>query len=195
MDIEEEIERELSEDLIEFKQEGGFSGGFMGCGEIQRVGPVHLDLNRKTYRKVDITKEELHILVEFDYISCKTLDLDGRCFLFLCKTQHTERPEHRILVDLICDELRKYTEDFQTYGSRWPDIVFTTPDGKRIAIEVETGTHLKDCTIENKLKMLENFDGRLFVVSKWELKSIYSYFGKTVTRTEVKRILSNYFRG
>lgn len=102
--------------------------------------------------------------------------------------------EHYVVVYLIYEEIKKYTDDVMRYPVRNPDIVFFYK-GKKYAIEVETGANLKNKEkLKEKLKQLYEYPCWFFVVTKARLKKDYKQFGPTFTKGEVRNEIERIFR-
>ena len=103
-------------------------------------------------------------------LEVKNMGLCSRGFDYLSqKPSGSESLEHHVVVYLIYEEIKKYTDDAMRYPVRNPDIVFYK--GKKYAIEVETGTNLKNKEkLREKLKQLYEYPYWFFVVTKARLK-------------------------
>jgi len=88
----------------------------------------------------------------------------------------------------------KHTQMVQRYAVQKPDIVFIA-GGKKYAIEVETGTIIRDKEkFMNKLGLLKNYDKWFFVVTDCRIKKLYSEYGETLTRVEVREKFGELFK-
>jgi len=84
------------------------------------------------------------------------------------------------------------------YETRGPDIVFKTPNGRRVALEIESGSWLKSDKegFKKKVKQLNEVygDDWTFVVTHTDIKRTYARFGNTCTRWGVMDLVTPYFQ-
>lgn len=147
------------------------------------------DKNARVHLSKNLTKDDKNYLISKDYNEIKIKSIHGKTETFFVKQTKQESPKHMILVFEIENYLRKFTDKVSTYRTVGPDIVFEK-DGKKYAIEVETGTAVKRNGLEKKISNLENNFSKnwFFVVSDYNLKKTYSKFGETyVKRNIVKK--------
>ena len=104
---------------------------------------ANLDLNKLVYLAKGLTILQQNVLNNHEYILKKGHGLEGGPYSYYVKQRHPESPEHTLLVGLIIEELKKYTDKIKTYQTRKPDIIFTNKAGQEIALEIETAKSLK----------------------------------------------------
>ncbi len=111
----------------------------------------------------------------------------------MVKNPTGETDPHFILWNLIQDEVKKYTDNVTTNLTREPDIVFTSKDGKKVAIEVEA-TKKSYNDLVPKLTVLEKYDEWFFVLTNSLEQPHYEQFGPTFTRTKIPEKIRSYFQ-
>ena len=150
----------------------------------------------KTYfREKDLNEKHIKFLKSQGFVECQQMGLEqgGRINYLILPTRENESIEHQFLVQLIYEELLKHTQMVQRYAVQKPDIVFSA-NGKRYAVEVETGTIIRDKEkFMNKLKLLKDYDEWFFVVTDCKMKKLYAEYGETLTRVEVKEKIEELF--
>ena len=112
----------------------------------------------------------------------------SKCESFFIKKSETESIPHKFLVHSIYDEIKKWTKEVWMYDSVNPDIVFVGKNGKKYAIEVETG-HLykkeKDKLAQKHARNLADYEDWCFVVTNKMYEYAYKKYGKTFTRNNI----------
>ena len=112
------------------------------------------------------------------------------------KNDSEDTDEHFVLQHIILDEIRKYTSKGLIHHTKLPDITFEAPNGKMIAIEVETDVGLKRSieNMEQKLNVMKKYDDHFFVVENPTIVQEYKEkFGTMLARTEVPAKIASYF--
>lgn len=151
------------------------------------------------YLKNDLLPESINFLTENGYREYLLSDLNqGRGSYYLVKDPPKNQSiEHFFMVRLIVDEIMKYTKKVKYYETQNVDIIFESDNGKKIAIEVETGSTLdssKEKVIAKGAHLQSDFDEGFFVVTDSRMKKTYSVFGETLSRVEIKERIRGYFR-
>ena len=77
------------------------------------------------------------------YVWKKAYALDSGPHAFYVKPRHPESAEHSLLVSLIVDEIKKYTDKVWTKQTKEPDVIFENKVGQKIVLEIETAFELK----------------------------------------------------
>jgi len=160
------------------------------------IGELVLEARKPYFYRKDLNRGQVAYLKQNGYVDvrCPTL-ARGRGFDFLCiQPLGKESLGHFILVNLILEEVQKYTDNAVQSHTVNPDVMFFHK-GERYAFEVETGSHLGDKKeLLKKIELLNKMDGIwYFVVTSWQLKKKYSKWGRTLTRNEVPELLEKIF--
>lgn len=156
-----------------------------------------LDLDQGVYRKNQLSQDQIDALHKGGYKSCNSMELVGKGRVtFLVKPLGSEGPKHACNVGLLEEYVRKYTEDVQVNPASGADIEFKTPDGRKIAIEYETGKNIEKSRdrIQQKVELLEkNYDEWFFVVP-WSHRDKYKKFGQVCNRADAVKRIDAYFQ-
>ncbi len=156
---------------------------------------INVDENRGIFPKDTLNEDEVVFLLNKDYIISSHYPLNGKQKVpYLLKPNPQESPGHFFLIKAIEEYLSQHTENVRLYRTVKPDIIFEAK-GKKIAIEVETGSGINDrrrmiekCHILNK-----TYSDWFFVVSRAPLLYRYRAYGKAFTRKNVRRKIDSYF--
>lgn len=157
------------------------------------------------YLRNELNNDHIHFLKENGYVEARLCGFENTSKWYLIKKPESkESIEHYFMVQLIADEIRKHTEDFVMHATQDPDVVLRIPKKSNpkivetYALEVETGTHLKSLS-ELRKKVAANNQQQYtqwwFVVTDKTLKSSFSKYHQTMTRTECKNWLEGLFNG
>jgi hypothetical protein len=155
------------------------------------------DVNKGFYRLSELTDVQVDILREAGYRKVRGPTLGrgaGVYYMIRPPSEASQSDKHYITVKLIEEEILSYTRKVELYDTRLPDIIFTATDGRRVAIEVETGTNLKKKrqVLEDKLEILKAYDDWFFVCDERD-KAAYSKWGPAYNRSEVVDKIKEYF--
>ncbi|MFH1224191.1 MAG: DUF87 domain-containing protein [Candidatus Diapherotrites archaeon] len=157
--------------------------------------PYHLE--KRYYALKDLNEDQVKFLKAQGFVESRQPGLgEGRGQAYLIKKPAgKESLKHAFLVELIADELRKYTDTVSVKFTKEADITFIAPNrtghikglNVLVAVEVETGSVAeKKAQIEEKVRALnERYKLWFFVVTDKELKKEYAQYGEVLTRTEV----------
>jgi hypothetical protein len=119
----------------------------------------------------------------------------SKCESFFIKPSERESIPHKFLVHAIYDEIKKWTKKVWMFDSLKPDIVFFGKNGKKYAIEVETG-HLynkeKDKLVQKAVRNRADYEDWCFVVTNQKYQYAYNQYGKTFTRNNILGILASW---
>jgi len=160
---------------------------------------ITLDEDKGFYRHKDLSLPEIKFLLSKGYKEYK----QRGCFSnikerYLLKVRYNESPQHFFMIIDIADYLKQFSDNVKIFETKKPDIVFEL-NGRKIAVEVETGSVLKN----NKKQLLEKVAqlkkdyGKdwFFVLTNRNMKSQYEEFGKVIDKRFVKwnldKILKN----
>jgi len=160
---------------------------------------ITLDEDKGFYRHKDLSLPEIKFLLSKGYKEYK----QRSCFTnvkerYLLKVRYNESPQHFFMIIDIADYLKQFSDNVKIFETKKPDIVFEL-NGRKIAVEVETGSVLKN----NKKQLLEKVAqlkkdyGKdwFFVLTNRNMKSQYEEFGKVIDKRFVKwnldKILKN----
>ncbi len=99
----------------------------------------------------------------------------------MIRPRKNESDKHFFTIHVIKEYLEKKKVKVQTFATRKPDLVFTFK-GKKIAIEVETGSMLtRKKVFEEKVKELnKNYDKWFFVVTDPNKIRDYRKYGRSI---------------
>ncbi|MDD5112183.1 MAG: ATP-binding protein [Candidatus Altiarchaeota archaeon] len=154
------------------------------------------NINLPLHRKIDLTDDQLKQLEVREFMELRIKTLSGESDLFLFKNDSEDTAEHFVLQHLILEEIRKYTNKGLIHHTRLPDVTFEAPNGKMIAIEVETDVGLKRSleNMEQKLNVMKKYDDYFFVVENSSIVQDYKEkFGTMIGRTDVPAKIASYF--
>lgn len=156
---------------------------------------IEVDEEKGYFQKDTLNEDEVCFLLNKDYIISSHYPLNGkRKVEHLLKPNPQESPSHYFLIKAIEEYLLQHTEKVKLYRTVKPDIIFEV-NGKRIAIEVETGSGINDRRrmIEKCHNLNKTYGEWFFVVSRAPLMYRYRAYGKTFTRMTICRKLKSYF--
>lgn len=152
-------------------------------------------LGQKAYLKKTLDGVDLVFLTSRGFIETEQTDINGKKNNYLVLHDKFESPVHIICVKEIVDYLKHFTQEIQTYRTVMPDIVFEA-NGKKYAIEVETGEILRDKKkMQNKVELLKKRYGNnwFFFVTNRNLEKKYSKLGETSTKRNIKLKINKIF--
>jgi len=158
-----------------------------------------LDVDRGLYRVKDLTEGHVRILKDIGYMLTRQTLGQGRGEYYLIRLdapQYQESLEHQFFVKYTEQLVRRYTDKIELYRTRKPDIVFEDRFGKKIAVEVETGTTLTNRgKLEEKAALLkQNYgDNYFFLVIDRLKRKQYAHYGEAITRMNLERKIRGYF--
>jgi type IV secretory pathway VirB4 component len=147
---------------------------------------------RKAYYKMsELNDKQVAFLRANGFVESRQLGLEaGGAYKYLIGLQPgNESTDHAFLVQLLYEEIKKKTDKVMRHAVQKPDIVFVA-NGKKCAIEVETGSNLPDKEkMKQKAAKLKEFDIGLIVVTDSKLKKCYKEYGEVMGRFEAKNEL------
>lgn len=150
-------------------------------------------LKQKYYKTNLLNEKQVAFLKAQGYIETRQLSLEpGGAYNYLVGFQpQNESQDHAFLVQLLYEEIRKYTEKVVRYTVQQPDLVFIA-NGKKCAIEVETGKN-NNQTIKEKALKLKEFNHGFFVLTDSKMKINYKKHAPTLGRFEAKEKIKKLF--
>jgi len=154
------------------------------------------NVNLSIHRKVDLSDDQLRQLEVREFMETRITTLTGESDLYLIRNESDDTDEHFVLQHLILEEIKKYTDKGLIHHTRLPDVTFEAPNGKMIAIEVETEVGLKRSlsNMEEKLNVMKKYDDCFFVVDNKTIRDDYKQkFGTMISRTDVPQKIASYF--
>jgi hypothetical protein len=157
------------------------------------------DATKGLYKAKDVTEEQVSILKSKGYIFTRQSVGEGRgeYYLILPKVPtYQESIKHLFFVRFAEQTVQHFTDKVELFQTQKPDVVFEDKDGRKIAIEVETGKTLNDRNkMDIKVNLLKkDYGERYFIlVSDHYLKKLYEKYGNVVTRTELAGKIRGYF--
>ncbi|MBS3089582.1 ATP-binding protein, partial [Candidatus Pacearchaeota archaeon] len=155
---------------------------------------INVDLDKRFYKEKELNKDEVKYLINEGYklFSQKSI-VSGKQEDYILKPRHNESLNHMFVIYDIVDYLKLRGINAEMYTTRMPDIVFSH-NGKRYAIEIETGINLKKDRkmIAEKVRNLNSkYDDWFFVVTNRNLVKSYKTFGETLDSRFILRKLKN----
>ena len=158
---------------------------------------IKIDLSKRIYKSNDLSNEEKEYLKIKGYVEKKCVDIGNiRYEKFYLKPRSNENPEHFFLVEAVSKYLRQFTEAIEVFETAKPDIVFVA-NGKKVAVEVESGVWLKTNknAFKNKVALLnKEYVDWFFLVTESRLAYYYKEYGQVFTRKNIAKKLRSYFR-
>ena len=154
------------------------------------------NINTPVHRKSDLTDDQLKQLEVRDFMEVRVKTLSGETDLFLIRNESEDTDEHFVLQHLILEEIKKYTNKGLMHHTRLPDVTFETPNGRMIAVEIETEAGMKRSleNMEEKLNVMKKYNEYFFVVESPTIVHDYKEkFGLMMPRTEIPAKIASYF--
>ncbi|MBD3388387.1 MAG: DUF87 domain-containing protein [Candidatus Altiarchaeales archaeon] len=163
--------------------------------EIPASPKKRFDIDNKVHLKTDLDTGQIDILHREGFKEVRDPGfVRGRGSVYLVQNTTVESDEHFILRYLICEELQKYNATYVENLTKEPDIVFTTEEGEKIAVEIETDKSAKTKKqLDLKHSVLQKYDGWFFILTNYENSPQYEPYGETITRIRVTEKIKSYF--
>lgn len=173
--------------------------------ELGKPAPENFEvykMEKKFYLAKELTQIQIDFLIKNEYEEARLCGLDSFSQNYLVKKPSSkESIEHAFMVQIIAEEIKKYTVNVTTNDSVGPDVVFSVDRGTNrefYAFEVETGLQsrqITDLTAKVAQNKTENskFAQWWFVVTDKTCKTDYERLHQTLTRIEVKEKISSLF--
>ena len=152
---------------------------------------INVDESKRFFRKKDLNKDEVRFLLERRYTISKHKSIDSKKEEeYLLKPRFGESDRHLFVMFDIANYLNKHGIKSSTYLTEKPDVIFEL-NGKRYAIEVETGSVLSNLKhLTNKVRLLnKRYNEWFFVVTNRNKLKKFSRFGKSIDLRYIKNNL------
>jgi len=153
--------------------------------------------DQRAYLKSELNEADLRYLETSGFKEVRQTGISGKKQAYMVIDDKHESPSHIICIKEIIDYLKQFTQEIRTYRTVKPDIVFDV-NGKEFAIEVETGSVIKDKKkFQNKLNLLNKKfgDNWYFFVTNRDISKYYSKYGKLMDKrtikTKIDKIIKN----
>lgn len=168
----------------------------------ENLGPYKLEKNY--YKKKDLNTDQTEFLTQRGFAEARLCSFEKTSQVYLVKKpESSESIEHYFMVQIIADEIRKFTQSVATYSSFGPDVMFSAPNKENpeqlewYAVEVETGTQLKTPLELQQKTNKNNYNQHLkewwYVVTNKDNKKEYEKLHTTLARTEVEGKIKSLF--
>jgi hypothetical protein len=159
-----------------------------------------LDLTRLIFPAKGLTILQQNVLNNHEFVMKKGHGLNSGPHTYYVKQRHPESLEHTLLVGLILEEIKKYTDKVCTKRTKEPDIIFENKAGQEIALEVETGIDLKkhrDRIDEKFQEVRKKYGERAYIIlTDNNLVNSYArYDTKTLLRKDITEFIHMQFSG
>ncbi|MDP4012021.1 MAG: DUF87 domain-containing protein [Candidatus Nanoarchaeia archaeon] len=158
---------------------------------------IRVDATKGFFKKSEITDDEIIYLKNKGYIESTHMSIDRKIDRYLLELKANENAGHCFLLNEIYYYIRKFTDKVWKYHTLKPDIIFIDKQGRKIAIEVETGKVYrknKRQFAEKVANLNKNYNDWFFVLTDKNYISEYSQFGKCYDKRNIAHILkSDYF--
>jgi len=154
---------------------------------------IRINPDKRFFHKKKLNKDEIKFLLDEGYKIKKYKSLlTDKMEMFILQPRHNESLMHLFMTHNISEFLEKNGIETELYTTKKPDIVFEI-DGKRFAIEIETGSVLsKISRMKEKLEVLNQYDKWFFVVTDPNKVKKYLKFGDAVSARYVKSRLNKF---
>ena len=162
----------------------------------QKIVTINVDEQKGIFKYSELKEEEIEYLYSKGYEISGHVGLDGgHPYDYMLKPRFNESKQHFFLVKLVEAYIKKYTNKISLYETTKPDIVFIAKN-KKIAIEVETGSHNNKNDLLIKIDLLnKGYNDWFFVLTDRYNRKVYSKYGKCYVRNEIPKLIDSYFLG
>jgi len=152
---------------------------------------IRVNPDKRFFHKKKLSRNEIKFLLDEGYKIKKYKNLlTDKMEDFLLQPRHNESLMHLFMTYNISEFLEKNEIQTKLYITKKPDIVFEI-NGKRYAIEIETGSALsKISRMKEKLKVLNEYDKWFFVVTNRNKVKKYLKFGEAISSRFIKSRLN-----
>jgi len=144
---------------------------------------INVDEYKGFYRYKDLNLHEIKYLLAKKYqIVDKPSIVSGKVEKFILKPRFNESINHMFVTYDIAEFLENKGIEVQKFITKKPDLVFEI-DGKKIAVEVETGTvydKSRKQLVEKVKELNQKYDYWFFVVTNRNYGKKYRKLGKTI---------------
>ncbi len=159
-----------------------------------------LDLTRLVFPRKGLSLLQQNVLNNHGYVIKTGHGLNSGPKPYYVQQRHPESLEHTLLVGLIMEEIRKFTDKIWTKQTKEPDIIFENKVGQKIAVEVETGIEFSKHQerLEKKFEELRRtMSGRCYMVltDKKVRNRYYRFDVPVLFREDVTNFVTLQFSG
>jgi hypothetical protein len=155
-----------------------------------------LDLDKPIHKASGLKIEQKNQLINKGYVASNCVPLGkSKCESFFIKPSEKESIPHKFLVHAIYDEIKKWTKKVWMFDSVKPDIVFFGKNGKKYAIEVETGSihrNFRSVLAQKCVRNRADYEDWCFVVTNKRYEYAYQKYCKTFTRNNILGNISSW---
>jgi len=161
---------------------------------------ANLDLTKLFFAAKELTVLQINILNNHGYVLKKGYGLQSGPHSYYVKPRHPESLEHTLMVGLILEELKAYTDQVWTKQTKEPDIIFRNKVGQEIVLEIETGKSLEKHQerVDEKFTLLKKKygDRGYIVLTDMRLLNHYAKYGiRILGRNQVSEFAKLQFSG
>ena len=154
---------------------------------------IHVDESKGFFKKSELNDEEIKYLLNNGYKESSHLGIATKSVeRYLLKPHANEGDGHFFLVNDIYNYIRKFTDKVWMYNTVKPDVVFIDKNGKKIAVEVETGKvyfNNKKQLLDKIKNLNKEYDEWFFVLTEKNFVKEYSQLGKTYDKRNIGETL------
>jgi len=159
-----------------------------------------LDLSKVVISAKGLSALQVNVLNNNEYTLKKFHNLESGPYPYYVKARHPESVDHTFLVEIIVDEIKKYTNKVQIYQTKKPDIIFENKVGQKIALEIETGKGLakhRDRIDEKFAGLKKQYGDRGYIIlTDNKLVNSYKKYGlKILLRKDMGKFVPLQFSG
>ncbi|MBW3006003.1 DUF87 domain-containing protein, partial [Candidatus Woesearchaeota archaeon] len=160
---------------------------------------INVTEDKRCYKKANLIPEEIDYRLRKGYHESQQWDIEtGKTETYLLKPRYNESDSHIFLIYRIADFLYKHTKKVWLFETHRPDIIFETPSGKKVAIEVETGMAMKKVPkqVKAKARKLNKEFGKnwFYVITNKDYVWKYKKLGRTYTRKQILGVVKSYLK-
>ncbi len=152
-----------------------------------------LDFDNGFYKRSELIPEEVMLLLKNGFTIVTAYDIRLRRPVdFVVKPAHPESGQHTAYVRQVEALVREYTSNVKVSVTGEADVVFIDKLGKKIALEIETGSR-RDYLVRPMAKHVLRYDELYYLVTSVHLVDKYRRIGKVLSRSEVEGFVEEKF--
>ena len=154
---------------------------------------INLDDSLGCFKFSQLSRDEIEFLLNKGYkITIQKSIMETKKEKYLIRPLTSESDKHFFVIHDLKNYLEKKGIKVQTFMTKKPDLVFNL-HGKKVAIEVETGSMLSRPKVfrEKVEELNKSYDGWFFVVTDPNKIKKYREFGRVIDLRYLKRQLKN----